>query len=180
MSDLEKYIMDHREAMDTEEPATGHVHRFSKKLKESGGRKLRINFRHALQIAASIALIIASGIVIVRSGKGGSKVAENPVTDEFHETTVFYARQVDQRYEDISGYTIGTQEERKILMEELSEMDTYYRDLLDELDANPGDERVMNALIRHYQLKLEVLDRIVAQLEQIKNSNSYNNEKTTL
>ena len=49
--------------------------------------------------------------------------------------------------------------------------------LMKDLEANPNDERVVNALIRHYQLKLEVMDQIITQLNQVKSEISENYEK---
>ncbi|MDF1571615.1 MAG: hypothetical protein P1P82_08375 [Bacteroidales bacterium] len=177
MSDLEKYITKMRGALDSDEPASGHLKRFSKKLKAQQQPVRRLNFRHALQIAASIAIILASGIVIVKSGKGGSKMAVNPAAEEFQQTKNFYASQVNARYEDIASLPFNSGEEKEMLLEELSEMDAWYQELLRELNANPGDERAMNALIQHYQLKLQVMDQILEQLIQVQNSqtNDYEN-----
>jgi hypothetical protein len=180
MSDLEKYMVELRNEMDTEEPVQGHMNRFSKKLMKNDPKVRRINFRHAIQIAASIAIIMASGVVIIKSSKGSSKVALNPVVEEFQETTTFFARQVNLKYEDISALEFDGAQEKEILLEELSEMDTYHKELLKELNANPGDERVMNALIHHYQIKLQVMDQIIEQLEQIKNIKNTQNEESTI
>jgi len=180
MSDLEKYITKMRDAMDTEEPGAGHMKSFSKKLKLQQQPVRRINFRHALQIAASVAIILASGIVIVKSSKGGSKMAVSPAAEEFQQTNNFYASQVNARYEDIAALPFNSSKEKEMLLEELSDMDTYYKDLLEELNANPGDERAMNALIQHYQLKLQVMDQIIEQLVQIQNSKNNEYEKSDI
>jgi hypothetical protein len=181
MSDLEKHIIENRDRMDTAEPSSGHLKRFRKGLRQQEQRPVRkINFRHALQIAASLAIILTSGIVIVKTGKGGNKIAVHPVVEEFQETTSFYARQVNERYDDIAAIPFDSEKEQEILLSELSEMDEYYKELLQELDANPGDERVMNALIQHYRIKLQVLDQIIEQLSQFKNPNTEENEKSTI
>jgi hypothetical protein len=49
-----------------------------------------------------------------------------------------------------------------------------------DLQANPGDDRVINALIRHYQLKLEVLDQIILQLNQIKSETEPEHENANV
>ena len=181
MSDLEKYITKMRDALDNEEPDTGHSRRFSKKLKQLEERPARtVNFRHALQIAASVAIILASGIVIVKSSKGSSKMAANPAVEEFQRAQNFYATQVNDRYEDIAAIPFNNDKEKEMLLDELAEMDTYYRELLLELNANPGDERAMNALIQHYQLKIQVMDQIIEQLVQLRNNNKQENEKSSI
>lgn len=166
--------------MDAGEPDPGHLKRFSKKLKQQQQPARRISFRHALQIAASVAIIMASGIVIVKSGKGGSKMAVSPAAEEFQQTNNFYASQVNARYEDIAALPFSSSEEKAMLLEELSHMDAYYQDLLEELNANPGDERAMNALIQHYQLKLQVMDQIIEQLVQLRNNKTNEYEKSDI
>jgi len=49
-----------------------------------------------------------------------------------------------------------------------------------DLEANPDDDRVINALIRHYQVKLEVMDQIIIQLNQIKSETSEKNEHESI
>lgn len=181
MSDLEKHIIEYRDRMDNAEPSSGHLKRFSKRLRQQEQRPVRkINFRHALQIAASLAIILTSAIVIVKTGKGGNKIAENQPVEVFQETTSFYARQVNERYDDIAAIPFDSEKEQEILLSELSEMDDYYKELLRELNANPGDERVMNALIQHYRIKLQVMDQIIEQLSQFNNANTQENEKSTI
>jgi hypothetical protein len=181
MSDLEKHIIEYRDRMNTAEPSSGHLKRFIKRLRQQDQRPVRkVNFRHVLQIAASMAIILTSAVVIVKTGKGGNKIAENQAVEMFQETTSFYARQVNERYDDIAAIPFDSEKEQEILLSELSEMDDYYKELLRELDANPGDERVMNALIQHYRIKLQVLDQIIEQLIQFKNSNTQENEKSTI
>lgn len=188
MSDLEKYIIEMRDRMDMDEPSKEHFKRFKRKMGEADGSSSgnqppirRINFRHALQIAASIAIILTSGILIVRSSKGSSKVAAAPEVQEFRQTQNYYATQVNQRYDDIATIRFDSEEEKQMLLQELSEMDSYYKELINEFDANPGDERVMNALIQHYQMKLDVMDQILGQLQEFKNSNyTEQDEKTSI
>jgi len=67
-------------------------------------------------------------------------------------------------------------------MNEIRSMDSVYVQLQKELRANPGDERIINAMIEHYQTKIEVMGFIVNQLKTIRNenSNSTQNEETSI
>lgn len=180
MTDLEKHLTKVREQLDTADPPSGHQRRFRKKLQSAEKPVRKINVRHALQIAASIAVIAASGIVIVKTGKGGSKMAADPLVNEYQETQHYYAQQVSARYEDIEAITFTAEEEKEVLLEELASMDRHYQILLKELDANPGDPRVINALIRHYQIKLGVMDQIIDQLQQLQTVKTEENEKSNI
>ena len=46
--------------------------------------------------------------------------------------------------------------------------------------ANPDDERVINAMIKHYQVKLDVMDQIIYQLNQLKTETDKDNEKKSI
>jgi hypothetical protein len=73
-------------------------------------------------------------------------------------------------------------EQKKMLVAEMSSMDSVYVQLQKELKANPDDERIINAMIEHYQTKVEVMSYIVSQLKAIRNENQNKteNEKTSL
>jgi hypothetical protein len=73
-------------------------------------------------------------------------------------------------------------EQKKALMKEMKSMDSTYVALQKELKANPNDERIINAMIEHYQTKLEVMSYIVNQLKSIRNDNQNKkeNEKVKL
>jgi hypothetical protein len=64
----------------------------------------------------------------------------------------------------------------------MKSMDSTYVSLQKELKANPNDERIINAMIEHYQTKLEVMSYIVNQLKTIRNDNQNKkeNEKAKL
>jgi len=188
MSDLEKYIMENRDRLSADEPGIGHAGRFRDRLKagrDSGqkpeqrvGRRLR--FRHVMQIAASFAVIIASGVVIVKSNQGSGKTAAVELPEEYREAYEYYVSEASQRFDEISSFRFSEQEQQDLLLEELTEMDQYHQELLEELEAQPGDERVISALIHHYKLKLSVMDRIISQLNQIQKHNTEQNESTSI
>ena len=121
-----------------------------------------------MQIAASVAIILVSGIVLIQKNKSGNKMAMKESRLSVMEADSYYVSQANQRYDQIRQFDFENENEKAVLLEELNELDTYHQQLLSDLEANPGDERVISALIRHYQLKLEVMDQIIYQLNQYK------------
>lgn len=180
MSDLEKYIIENRDQFDTEEPNQGHFDRFSERLKQENKPVRRLKFRHVMQIAASVAIILTSGIVIVKSNKGKSKQASVDIPEQYQETQYYYAQQVNYRYDQIEAFEFSEEEEKEMLLKELKEMDEYYHQLLLDLNANPGDDRVISALIKHYQMKMTVMDQIIEQLKQFKQQKTDGNESASI
>lgn len=178
MKELETYIREQRALLDAEHPREGHEKRFLQKLNRRPARSLKL--RHALQLAASVAILVTSGLVIVKLNKSGDERARQEIPAAVMEAEMYYASQVDSRVERIREFNFANAEEKAILLDELDDLDSYHQQLLSDLSANPTDERVMNALIRHYQIKLEIMDQIIMQLNQIKSETSDNYENETI
>ena len=179
MSDLEKYFEKNRLEFDSDEPVPGHLERFNQRLSKQKSFRT-FNIRHALQVAASIAIIVASGFFIIDKSRSGDKVAANEVPSEVVEAEDFYIRQVSERYREIESFYFESDQDKAVLLDELKDLDIYQQKLVSDLEANPSDERVINAMIRHYQLKLEIMDQIISQLNQIKNQNNEDHEKESV
>jgi uncharacterized protein (DUF305 family) len=69
---------------------------------------------------------------------------------------------------EFSSIDLTNPDQKEILMNELESMDSAYIELKKELRANPDDQRVIDAMIKHYQTKVEVMSYILEQLKQIK------------
>ncbi len=83
-------------------------------------------------------------------------------------------------YDQIREFNFDNTEEKTVLLDELKELDTYQQQLMNDLEANPDDERVINALVRHYQIKLDVMDQIIYQLNQFKTETKNQNENESI
>lgn len=178
MIDLEKHIREQRLLLDAEAPAEGHEARFRRKLEHQQAR--RVNFRQVLQIAASIAVILASAFVLIRTNRSGDKIAGHELPASFIEADQYYSSKVGYKVDQIRQFDFSSAEEKIVLLEELKELDSYQHQLMKDLEANPDDERVINAMIRHYQLKLEVMDQIIYQLNQYKTEINKSDEKDSV
>ncbi len=178
MNRLEDQIRQQRMLLDSDQPHNGHEERFRQKLGRVPER--RLNLRYTLQIAASVAILITSGILIVRLNKSGEKQAMNEVPVVIQEADAYFASQVNTRFDQIREFDFIQSEEKALLLDELKELESHHQQLIEDLKANPGDERVINALIRHYQLKLEVMDQIITHLNQIKTVKITSDENTDI
>ena len=99
---------------------------------------------------------------------------------ELIEAEDYYMRQVNGKVEQIEGFSFESNQEKAILLNELKDLDNYHQKLMGDLETNPTDERVINAMIRHYQMKLEIMDQIIDQLNQIKSQKIENHEKESV
>ena len=180
MTDFEKYIKEQRMQLDSDHPRKGHEERFLQKLDRLSDAPVRkIRFRHALQVAASLAIILTSAVLLIRHS-GGDELAGKEIPAGMMEADIYYASQVNEKYDQISEFSFENEEEKTVLLDELKGLEFYHQQLMDDLEANPDDDRVINALIRHYQVKLEVMDQIIIQLNQVKSEISENYEKESI
>jgi len=182
MTDFEKYIKEQRMQLDSDRPRQGHEERFLQKLDRLPAQSpvRRIRFRHALQVAASLAIILTSTLLLIRYSGSEDQMAAREIPSGVLEADIYYASQVDVKYDQISEFSFEDEEEKTVLLNELKDLEGYHQQLMDDLEANPDDDRVINALIRHYQVKLDVMDQIIIQLNQIKSETSEKNEHESI
>jgi len=181
MTEFEKYIKERRMQLDSDKPRKGHEERFLQKLDRLSDRRpvRKIRFRHAIQVAASLAIILSSAVLLIRQS-GGNELAAGEIPEAVLEADYYYASQVDVKYEQIKEFNFENNEDKTLLLNELKDLESYHKQLMEDLEANPDDERVINALIRHYQVKLDVMDQIIIQLNQVKSEISENHEQESM
>ena len=181
MKTLEEIIKSDKEIWNSDEPAEGHFERFSVKLElrtKTGPPQRRISTY--LLRAAGVALLVTLSSLwawdnIVKQDSKMMTLSE--VSPQYKEVETYYIHQVNLMEDEIRGSILSDDPEQKeILMKELQNMDTVYVALQKELRINPNDEMVINAMIEHYQKKLDVMTIIVNQLKSIKNINIKNEE----
>jgi len=175
MKNIEEIIRDNKGHFDMNEPIDGHLDRFSWKLeKRLHSNATRRSIVPYLLRAAVVTLLVTFSSLwawdtFIRSDKG---MTLGDVSPQYKEVENYYLHQVNLMEGELQNVDFGNNPEQKeILQKELRSMDSTYVQLQKELKANPNDERIINAMIEHYQTKMEVLSYIVDQLKAIRNEN---------
>jgi len=185
MDNLDKIIKNNRQSFDSLEPSEGHFDRFEQKLSELNQKKKTFTFGYMLKAAAITLLIVLSGLWVFenvqqRTNRG---IALSEISPEYGEVEMYYTHLVSEKYGEINQCESLDSLQKQIMLYELTEMDSIYENLKKDLSANPNDKRVINAMIQHYQLKVEVMNQILNQLHQAQNINkqkSDNYESTNI
>ncbi len=167
MEDFEKYIKDNAKLFDVE-PGEGHYDRFEAKLKQKQQNKRRSLVRQSMQVAAVGLLLIMSGLYITDRFILNEDKSEMSYNQEFVEAQYYYTSQINSgihTLQEIDG--VMSDEQRAMLVEELSEADTLFDELQADLKAAPNDPRVLEAMLNHYRVKAMIINKIVKDLEQI-------------
>lgn len=173
MNTLEEIIRKNRGEFDDREPSDGHLERFSFKLavRLHAGKAKKSILPYLLKAAVVTLLVTLSSLwtfdhFVRPSLKKTMTLSE--VSPEYREVETYYVRQVNLMENDISAIDLDNPEQKQIMMQELASMDSTYVELQKELKANPDDKRIIDAMITHYQTKIEVMSYILNQLKQIK------------
>lgn len=187
MKNIEEIIRSNKDFFEDAEPSAGHLERFNRKLE----KRFQVNaikrsiVPYLLKAAVVTLLITLSSLWtwdhFIRTGS--SRMTLGQVSPQYKEVENYYVHQVNLMEGEIVNVDLKNNPEQKtMLMKEMKSMDSTYVSLQKELKANPNDERIINAMIEHYQTKLEVMTYIVNQLKSIRNDNQNKteNEKVKL
>ena len=172
MKDLDKIIQENRSVFDSFEPSEGHFERFEQKLTGLNKQKKTFTIGYILKAAVVALLVVLSGLYVYETfspNKMKQGIALSDVSPEYNEVEIYYTKLVSQKYNEISQFQFLDSTQKSMLMKELNEMGLIYENLKKDLTTNPNDERVINAMIQHYQVKVEVMNQILNQLQQAKN-----------
>lgn len=183
MKDLDKIIQENRQEFDIYEPNDGHFERFEQKLKTIGSKKKIFTFGYILKAAAVALLLVLSGLWVYENleSKTNNGIALSEISPEYGEVEMYYTNLVNQKFDEINRCQTLDSTQRLILTHELTEMDSIYETLKMDLTTNPSDQRIINAMIQHYQLKVEIMGQILKQLQQAQeiNKQKYENHEST-
>lgn len=182
MDTLEKIMRDNKELFLDQEPAQGHAERFEKKLNREN-RKIKV-----VRLTTNISKVAAIGILLLMSSLWVYNEFTEPtdqsmrlgdVNPELRKVEYYFTSQINSQYQKLQTDDILPDHPayQESLLAELDQMDSVYTQLQKELGAHPNDERIIQAMIRHYQTKLQVMTEILEKLrsyQEINDSQSNN------
>jgi hypothetical protein len=93
------------------------------------------------------------------------------ISEEYREVEFYYTNAIQMgmsQWEKLSDEGLVTEAEQKMMQEEQQDFDQMYKQLQEDLKANPNDERVINAMIEYYQARMNVITIIINKLEEVK------------
>ena len=171
---------------DIEEPHSGHKERFFKKLEKeadvpkSEGKVKRL-WAPILGIAASFALaffLLGEVFIPANSAKNSDLASISP---EMKQTQEFYTSMIKKELtalnEEKSPETEAIIEDALLQMEKL---ERNYENLKDDLKRSGKDNRVIHAMIQNFQQRIDLLNNVLTQIENIKSLKKQNYESNII
>jgi hypothetical protein len=175
MEPLDDYISGNMDRFNSDEPLDGHFERFDEKLTQLGRRRIAQPWTVLLKIAA---VLILGLIISYAAFHEFNKLKISTLSSisgsagpELNEAVQYYSTQLNISYNRIQNLRFNDdQNEKRQVLEELSEMDKQVQALEKDLKQNPDDERIVHAIINFYQVKIEMMDMIIARTEPFSHS----------
>lgn len=178
MENLENKILRNRAAFDNAEPEAGHFDRFANRLDQVSQPRRR-SLSYYLKVAGILLLVSFSSILIYQMALNRyfekNVYSFGKLSPEYREVEDYFIHTINTKYNDLQKIDLKDGTQKEMIMNEMKEMDKVYMSLSKELKNDPNNERLINAMIKHYQLKLDILNEMTDQLMKIKNSISNNN-----
>lgn len=178
---LEEIIRQNIGALNENEPMEGHFERFRAKLEAQHKRK-RFSWSPVLKIAAAVIFVFLSvnqAFIYFSDGKRGlftgrqdnAEITLAAVSPEYEEVEFYYTNAINvglEQWYQLKNEGLISEEEQKLMDEEMKDFEVLQKNLQADLAANPHDERVINAMLEYYQTKLNLINMIVAKLQEVK------------
>jgi len=170
---LEIRFKELKDQFDIEEPDFGHFDRFKSKL---GPSKSRSMFRWVSAVAVAASIILFVGVWIGSNfGNQGMELAS--VSPEMEETQTYFVTTIQNELETINEeLNEDTTQLITDALEQLKRLEDQYIILTLELKESTEDKRIIFAMISNFQQRIEILQDVLLQIENIKQLKTQNNE----
>lgn len=162
--------------------SANHVNKFEALLEKElhGKKKTKINYKW-LSIAATVALLVSICVQfypsksINETKKITKEISLGSISPEFETIEKYYKSSISL---EISQLEL-TEENKEVIddyLSKISELTKEYKLLTQELNTKGVNDFTINALISNLKLRLQLLQRLKKQLQQLKNLNKTQNE----
>ena len=162
---LEKYIEENRSQFDVYEPSTDLWEKII--ISESKTKKVYKN--NLIWKAAVVIALIATSYMgfYVFNEKVTVFTEQCSPPSEVIEAEMYYVQQVNTKLQEVYKYASIYPDIKDEVNYDLSELDSIYIDLKNDLCDNVSNEEVIEAMIQNYRMKLEILEDILMHLQEL-------------
>nr|WP_320119925.1 hypothetical protein [uncultured Marinifilum sp.] len=176
MKNLEQIFKDHKEEFNDYEPSKAHFENFLSKINQNKKKKTAFMATNFFKVAVILSFVILSGVTGYHiSNIQNNQISLGTISPEYQEVELFYTSNIDSQLKMIDRMgTFDNSIHQNILAEELKDMDEKYNQLKTELKLHPDDDRIIEAMIEYYQVKTNILNRIIEQLYQVRKQTKTN------
>ncbi len=180
MDYIEQLIAGNLEELNSSEPDSGHFERFEARLKAEK-RVISFNWTTVWKVAAAVVFVLmaVNQVHLWLAEDEKAPVGLAGISPEYAEIEFFYTSSIQSgidSWNSMAASGVVSKADDQMMQLELMEFERRYEEIRKEFEANPYDERVINALLGYYQAKLSIIEMIVSKLQEVKNQKSIRHE----
>jgi hypothetical protein len=175
---LEDLIKKNRDEMDHREPKTDHLARFKEKLntvEEEPANDSEFNLSYFLKIAAMVVIVFGLAFMLLNNNESGKetastdappqKVALGEVSGEMAAVEQYFEGALQVKLEEVDAFKMNDATFVADFMKNLNELETQYQQLKSDLALNFGDQRIVNAMIQNFRLRVKLMEKLIEQMQ---------------
>jgi hypothetical protein len=165
MKRLEDFTRDHRDEFDFQLPSTELWDKIEGRLDKKEKGKYRF-LKIATAAAAVLILALIGTFMLTNRSDDFRKYASvsDPEMKNLLETEAFYAKKVSSKIGEIQKCYQIYPELKMDIESDLNELDNMYQALESDLKDNLYNREVIEAMIQNNRLRLEMVDRVLNQI----------------
>ncbi len=173
---LEQFVRANAGDFDSLEPPAMAWETIEKQLPANGKPELRTIWPYAWKVAAAI-LIFASAwmlndyLDLKRNSvnyASPSVANSSPELSALADAEAYYTSQISSKQVELAQYARQHPEIIEDLKKEFTEMDKNKAELENDLAESHADEKVIEAIILSYRVKIEILNQMLSELQKSK------------
>lgn len=177
---LENFVRENAEDFNSLEPPLMAWEAIEKELPAPEQTRVRKLWPYAWKAAAAI-LIFASAWMLndymdqkksTENIYTNTEVAVSSELSELSDAEAYYTTQISSKQAELARYASQNPEIIEDLKKEFTEMDKSKAELKKDLAESNADEKVIEAIILSYRVKLEILDQMLTELRKSKEGNT--------
>jgi hypothetical protein len=167
---FEKFIADNRDEFDFREPDP----RIWTKIEYRSGTKKKPGWRLILQRAALVAVIFSASYAVNElihryrndefRGLNSRDTGMETTIPGLKETEAYYTGLVNQKLDELKPIIANCPSLEEELNFDMSELDSVYADLKNDLKDNMANQAVIEAIIDNYRLKIGILEDLLSEI----------------
>lgn len=174
---LEQFVIDNRQGFDDQEVPPMLWNSLEQKLEDQKSVKQRRIMPYIWRAAAAI-LIFATAWYLndymdsrpdrKHNAPVQAATAPNPALSELSDAEAYYTSQINSRQTELIKYTREHPEIMEDLKREFKELDKNNVELKRDLAESNANEKVIEAIIQSYRVKLGILEEMLSELQKSK------------
>ena len=171
--ELERLILNNQHSFQDDEPMEGHFERFEARLQKASKPTRKFDFKPVLKIAAIVvfALLVVNQARIWLTPEKKETLSLGSISPQYREVEYYYTNAIQlgiNQLDKLKKEGLINESEQQMMLKEQKEFDQMYQKLLEDLKANPGDERVINAMLEFYESRMNIITLIISKLKEVK------------